>query len=359
MVNPDKQLLLLFFVMIMVMKKEQKPETYPLSALQALFGKKELPGKASHKVSNTKSQEHDGVTWIDIQDASKAALLKVSGDYPLHAVQVDQCLQKGHIAQINVEDDYIFLLLYFPYLIPQENRIVTSQVSVFLGRDYLITVHDSSAPTLRQLFEDYQNPSAANEPGSPGHILSHIIGNLLADVSSLIQTIAIELDEIEDNVFDDRGSDAFQIGQLRQKIMRLRRTLATQKIVLDELDASIDEFSGEHLRRYYKINTNMSRKLWETVEEAGETIEIYKDADFTTSTEKTNQILAVLTLLFTLTIPATVIGTFYGMNILLPGGIESGSWTFLGDYTALKLISGVSAISALGMYAYFKARNWI
>lgn len=140
--------------------------------------------------------------------------------------------------------------------------------------------------------------------------------------------------------------------------MRLRRTMATQKNVLDELDAAIDAFTGEHLEKYYEINTNTSKKLWETVEEATETIEIYKDADFTTSTEKTNEILAVLTLLFTLTIPATVVGTFYGMNILLPGGIEAGSWTFLGDFTVLKLVVGISTISALAMYLNFKRKNW-
>ena len=38
------------------------------------------------------------------------------------------------------------------------------------------------------------------------------------------------------------------------------------------------------------------------------------------SQEKTNKILAVLTIVFTPSISATVIGTFYGMNINLPGG---------------------------------------
>jgi Mg2+ and Co2+ transporter CorA len=43
------------------------------------------------------------------------------------------------------------------------------------------------------------------------------------------------------------------------------------------------------------------------------------------SQEKTNKILAMLTIVFTLSIPATVIGTFYGMNINLPGEIVMGS----------------------------------
>ena len=54
-------------------------------------------------------------------------------------------------------------------------------------------------------------------------------------------------------------------------------------------------------------------------------MEIYKDTDFVLSTEKTNKVLAVLTIIFTLAIPSTVIGTFYGMNVNLPGGIEDNS----------------------------------
>jgi magnesium transporter len=50
------------------------------------------------------------------------------------------------------------------------------------------------------------------------------------------------------------------------------------------------------------------------------------------STEKTNKILAVLTIIFTLSIPAALVGAFYGMNITLPWGIETGSWNFFGLY---------------------------
>ena len=43
------------------------------------------------------------------------------------------------------------------------------------------------------------------------------------------------------------------------------------------------------------------------------------------SAEKTNKILAILTILFTFSIPAIVIGTFYEMNINMPGSIVVGS----------------------------------
>lgn len=322
-----------------------------------LFGSKKPSLVEEPRKVSIEQQKHGSIEWTDIEDAAVSDFSEIAQRYKLHDVQIGQALQKGQLAQMAVEADYIFLILHFPLFVEAENRITTSQVGIFLGKDYLITTHDSSTESIRSLFQTYKDNNSL-ETRSSGRILFHIIEHLLKDVEELILGISLELDEIEDKVFDDKDSDAFQIGQLRQKIMRLRRTLATQKNALDELDAVIDKFTDEHLKRYYESNTNMSRKLWETVEEARETIEIYKDADFTTSTERTNEILAVLTLLFTLTIPATVIGTFYGMNILLPGGIEAGSWTFLGEYTALKIVLGVSTILALLMYLYFRSKKW-
>jgi len=88
-------------------------------------------------------------------------------------------------------------------------------------------------------------------------------------------------------------------------------------------------------------------------------MEIYKDTDFMLSTEKSNKILAVLTIIFTLAIPATVIGTFYGMNINLPGGIEADIWSGLGPYTTLIFIISISVAPAVIMFAYFRRLGWV
>ena len=96
----------------------------------------------------------------------------------------------------------------------------------------------------------------------------------------------------------------------------------------------------------------------ETLEESRETMEIYKDTDFVLSTEKTNKVLGLLTIIFTLAIPSTVIGTFYGMNINLPGGIENNIMV-LGPHTMFIMIILASSIPAIMMFAYFKKLGWI
>jgi magnesium transporter len=90
----------------------------------------------------------------------------------------------------------------------------------------------------------------------------------------------------------------------------------------------IQKFSEEDLTLYYDDVRDDIDEISE-IGESQETIEIYKDTGFMLSTEKTNKILAVLTIIFTLSIPAALVGAFYGMNITLPGGIETGSWKSL------------------------------
>ena len=86
-------------------------------------------------------------------------------------------------------------------------------------------------------------------------------------------------------------------------------------------------------------------------------MEIYKDTDFMLSNEKTNKVLAILTIIFTLAIPATVIGTFYGMNVNLPGGIgDSGVEE---SYLTFIVIILASIIPAVVMFLYFKRLGWL
>jgi magnesium transporter len=47
------------------------------------------------------------------------------------------------------------------------------------------------------------------------------------------------------------------------------------------------------------------------------------------------------------------------MNIPLPGGIETGAWTFLGPYTTLVVICAFSGVPVLLMYWLFRRKKWL
>jgi magnesium transporter len=121
----------------------------------------------------------------------------------------------------------------------------------------------------------------------------------------------------------------------------------------------IKQFSDEDLTMYYDDVNDHIDKAIETIEESKETIEIYKDTDFMHATDRSNKILAVLTIIFTLSMPVTILSSLYGMNVDIPMLNESSSQLFLGRYTTFVVIVTGSVAAAGAMLAYFHKIRWI
>jgi len=311
------------------------------------------------KRNNLIHQEHNNLQWVDIKNPNRKELTEHLAAYQFHPLHLDACILRGQLDRVETEEKYLFILIHPPYFKKESGRIVASKVCLFIGKNYVITIHESS-PALSELFDLCANDEYEREllfKKSSSFLGYSILKALFKNTASYRKEVLEELDAIDDLVFDIRVSGAHKISQLRQKIVKLKRITGSFKRILQEL--AIDKSPQTlDMTRYYKNLTNEANNLWDTLEEATDTIEIYKDADITVSTEKTNQILTLLTLVFTLTIPTTILGTFYGMNILLPGGIESGSWFFLGPYTTFYIIGGISIVTITAMLWYFKSKNW-
>lgn len=317
-------------------------------------------GKSTEKMQAVR---HGKITWVDVKDPGRREISQLARQFPFHPLHLEDCVSKGQYPKIeqSEEDNYLFLLLRLPRLHLREGSITISQICFFLGKDYLVTIHENTGDTISGIFTDCKENTAQRRAyiaGSSARLLYAIIEKLTDDLSPILQSILKEVDEAEDIVFDDKVSGVFQVGQLRRKIISLRRVIGPLRLLLADMAGRVNKFTRSNLSVYFDDITHRVDKAWETLEEARETVDIYKDADFIISTEKTNRILAILTLIFTLSIPATVIGSFYGMNILLPGGLDSGPWAFWGKYTTFILVLITAVIPALLMFWYFRKKGW-
>lgn len=322
-------------------------------------GKKEIPEIKTEKIQSIKFGK---ITWVDVADPGRREISELAESYPFHPLHLEDCISKGQFPKIEQsdEDKYLFLLLRFPGFNVHEGVVVINQICFFLGEEYLITLHDDVSNTVSKIFRDCKENQEQKKVyigNSPAHLLYSIIEQLTDNLAPLLSKILSEVDEVEDIVFDDKVSGVIKVGQLRRKIVSLRRTIGPLKTLLAEMETRVNKFTKKNLSVYFIDITHRVDKAWETLEEARETVDIYKDADFTISTEKTNTILALLTIIFTLSIPATVVTSLWSLNIVLPGGLQE-SWVFLGKYTTFIIIIIASIIPALLMVWYFRKKGW-
>ena len=308
-----------------------------------------------------RQQKHAGVTWVDLENPDQDMLVQLEHDYGLHPVHLQESTQKVQHTQVEVEQQYLFFVLHYPVFHKATGKLTVRQVGIFLGEDYVVTIRSGAGTVFTHTFglcvEDSARALQLFKPGA-AYLLYALLDNLLDDISLMTDGVLSELDEIEDLVFDNDISDAQRIARIRQKIVKLCRIIGPKRLILQDLTDQVGPFAGQNFTKYYSNNAKKVDRLWEVISEAKETVEIFKDADFTTSTEQTNQILAVLTILFTCSIPITIVGSLYGMNVLIPGGIVTGSWTFFGRYTTFGMVVVVSLLLGLAMYVYFKRKKW-
>ncbi len=304
--------------------------------------------------------------WIDMQNPDRNDVEKLAQKYHFNSLNIEDCMTKFELPKLDSYDDHFFVILHFPPLAQKIGISKNSQLSIFVGKDFLVTVHQGDLKPLVELVEICKTSTDQQRKDrllgkSSGLLLHEILDILVDDLLHTSRKIIANLDDIEDRVFDESKPVARSIALLRREINRLRRIANPLKKFVLEIAKHVKRFSGnedDELILFYDDVIDHIDKVIETLEESRETMEIYKDTDFVLSTEKTNKVLAVLTIIFTLAIPSTVIGTFYGMNVDLPGGIGNNSMV-LGPFTTFIIVIIASAIPAIMMFTYFKKLGWI
>jgi magnesium transporter len=314
-------------------------------------------GKKSTEVSiqrKIETVEGKRFSWIDLQNPDRTDVEELAKKYHFNSLNIEDCMTKFELPKLDSYDDHFFVILHFPPISPKVGISKNSQLSIFLGKDFLVTVHQGDLKPLVDLVDLCKTNSDQQRKErllgkSSGVLLHEIIDVLVDDLLHTSRRIIANLDDMEDGVFDETKSVARSIALLRREINKLRRIANPLKRFVLEMAINVKRFTdeGEELGLFFDDVIDHIDKVIETLEESRETMEIYKDTDFVLSTEKTNKVLAVLTIIFTLAIPATVIGTFYGMNIHLPGD------------TSFIIIILASAIPVVLMFTYFKKLGWI
>jgi len=301
------------------------------------------------------------LTWVDIQKPTREKMSILEQLYPFHELNIEDCLSKIQIPKVDRYEDHIFVILHFPTIDKEKSIPRTTQLAIFAGFDYLVTVQQGELKPLTEMFQickvnEKQRDSFMGT--SSGYLLHSIIDLLVDDLLHILMKLEGNLDDIEDVVFDEKVAVAKEISLLRREITTLRRVVIPLKRIILDLSKDIQKFSEEDLTLYFDDVKDHIDKVIEVLEESKETIEIFKDTDFMLSTEKSNKILAVLTILFTLSIPVTVVAAIYGMNVNLPGGIETGPATFFGPFTSFLLLVTAAILPSVIMLWYFKRQRW-
>ncbi len=305
---------------------------------------------------NMESLTWGDLTWVNIEHPTRRETDYLAQHYSFHPFDLDDCLSHQQRPKIDEYKDYLFFIFQFP-VYNKVTRVSThSQLSVFIGDKYIVTLHTGELKSLIKLFQDCQASEEARQANfsyGSGHLLYRIIDRAVDSYFPVLDKILSLLENVEDSVFDERVDAAHEVAILRRDIITQRRIIFPMRTVLVELENKLKRFTKTDMGVYYGDLMDHMNKICETLDECKEVVEIYKDADFVLGTDRLNHIMRILTIMSTIILPFLLVSSIWGMNVYLPGGIDQGSlWSFVAIIFLMSLISGA-------MLYYFRRRRWI
>jgi len=190
--------------------------------------------------------------------------------------------------------------------------------------------------------------------GKGSALLAYRIIDLLVDYCfPMMDKILSQMESVEDKVFDEVAEAAVDVAVLRRDVIAQRRIIWPLRTVIIELEAKLKKFTTRDMSNYFGDLLDHLNKIWDTLDECKEIIEVYKDTDFVLSTEYLNRVMRIMTILATIMLPFMVVASIWGMNVYMPGSIESGS------FAPFILLMICMALIAVGMLYFFRRKRWI
>jgi magnesium transporter len=175
--------------------------------------------------------------WVDIAPPSVPESLILSDTFGFHALSVEDAMSTLQYPKVEPYDGYLYVVLHgLAFTKGDDESFKTKDIDFFLGRNFLVTVHDGTSRSIAEIREHC--PRNHHILGDGPVALFHRIVDLMIDrYLPEIEEFVEWMDEIEDQVFSSGPAPHIvrDILDLKRQVSALRRIAIPQRDVIGRL----------------------------------------------------------------------------------------------------------------------------
>jgi magnesium transporter len=246
---------------------------------------------------------------------------------------------------------YYFVVFYAAVYDAKEDHIRARAVSMFIGSNYLVTVHAGPLPHIADTVARWRAPKSPLSHRISG-LVHALLDAMVDDYFPLMDQVADRVEELEDTIFIhfDEGSIE-TIFKLKKDLLSMRRIVAPERDVLNVLlRRQLPIFALEDMAYLQDVYDHIVR-VTDSIDTYRDLLSSALDSYLSLQSNRLNQIMKTLTIASIILMTAALITGFYGQNFKF---FPSMDWR-IGSFWSLILI----AVSTLALMIYFKLKKWL
>lgn len=296
------------------------------------------------------------VTWLNVEGLGSAQVVAEIGQiFQLHSLALEDVLNTHQRPKVEDYDRYLFVTAR---MINQGEHIETEQLSLFLGKNFVITFQEYSGDSFDQIRERLRKGRVQLRESGPDYLAYSILDAVIDAFFPALDAYGEALDHLETEVVAaaDLGSIS-RIHDIKNDLILLRRAIWPQREAINTLlrdrHFMLSDETRYHLRDCYDHTVQII-----------DLVELYRDISsgltdlyVSSVSNRMNEVMKVLTIIATIFIPLTFITSIYGMNF----NTEISRWNmpelnayfgYLGVWTVMLLLAG-------SMVYFFWRKGWL
>jgi magnesium transporter len=170
-------------------------------------------------------QEPDVVVWLELDSPGPAELEMLREEFGFHRLALEDVAKQKQRPKVDEYPDYFFVVLYAPLSPDPNGQVETTEIDLFVGRNFVVTIHRGEVPALADAMERWEKtePELREQVG----FLLHVIADTVIDAYfPIVDGIEDRLDELELDMF--RGAATFNPEELlgvKRNLYTLRKAI--------------------------------------------------------------------------------------------------------------------------------------
>jgi magnesium transporter len=287
--------------------------------------------------------------WIDLAEPSADIVHEFAPLLGLHALVVEDILERNQRAKVEVADDTLHLVMF---ALRHADTLVAHEFEMVLGHRFLLTVHDNAGPSPREA-PFRRRDTSTYLAGGPDFVLWAITDWLVDGYFPVFDEVGDQIDGLEEAILDKPSRWIVeQLFDVRKDLLTIRHSVTPQREIFNQLtNRDVHLIKPErvvYFRDVYDHLIRLTDELDSYRELVSTTLDIYLS-------QINNNLSEIMKRLTSVTVILASIGAIAGIF----GMSEAGLALDFAEQPGFWVITALTLALAGGLLLFFRRIGWI
>lgn len=296
------------------------------------------------------------VTWINVDGLGGAEILRGLGDlFQLHPLALEDVVNVHQRSKIEHYVTHEFLVFHQVEL---RHRLITEQISLFLGKNYVLTFQEEAGDCLDPVRDRIRQSKGRIREWGPDYLAYAILDASVDHYFPVLEEFGERLETLETQIIESPETSTMTlIHDTKRQLLTLRRKIWPLRDALNTLIRDAVPLISDNSRVYLRDTHDHVLRIIDLIETYRELGSDLLEFQLSSVSYKINEVMRILTVIATIFIPLTFIVGLYGMNFdpnVSPWNMPELKW-YYGYPFALTLMALVTG----GLLLFFYRLGWM